>query len=139
MRLSRALFILPAAVLLIVACVQAGTAQSTTRRVNIAMTCPQSMESENLAVSVTVAPWLRGAEPGDTISWNLVVGGGGTADTSFSVSSSDWVLPDAEYSGDGSIEVAIPSDVEPGEYDYDITMNCNETKVLIDPMMRIEN
>lgn len=125
------------AVLVVMACTVNGSAQMTTQRVNITLTCPQNMESETLAVNVTIAPWIRTAAAGDTISWHLVVAGPGSGSAAFTVSSTDWPLPQPTYTGDGRIEVAVPEDAEDGDSSYDITLDCNGTTILIDPGMRL--
>lgn len=138
MRVPRSL-IVPAVIAVAVACAQPGVAQSTTRRVNVIMTCPQSLENETVALSVTVAPWLRTAVPGDTISWNLVVAGGGNGDSGITVSSSDWPLQNPSYSGQGGVDVTVPDDATLGDSSYEITLSCNDTQVVIDPGMRVHN
>lgn len=137
MRTSRWLLIVPLAIIVSVACGgRAGNAQGNTQQINVVLTCPPDLAAAG-AGGATANPYIRTASAGDTISWRLVSAGGGNGSDDFTVSSQNWPLPDASYSGTDQIDVTVPQGAAAGTYKYSISMQCNGVDVVLDPGMRI--
>ena len=136
MRSTRWPLILTFALVLVLAGSAPGIAQSTTKRINVVLQCPRDLEAVG-AGGASANPYRRTANPGDTILWNLVSAGGGNGSDDFTVSSSNWPLAGASYTGTGQIEAQVPTNAATGSYKYTISMTCNGAAVVLDPGMRI--
>lgn len=121
---------------ILVVCVAAPQAAAKEEKVTVDVTCHTEDPGPG---KVTVDPWLLYIDEGDTVRWKLKI----THSDQNSIvvapkSLSRWPFEQVEAAGQGDETLARGWKGEKGtDYDYNITVSCNDYEFVIDPRVRV--